>query len=203
VIVGSILLIVVAACLLVAGAVRGSDALYYLSIVSSVLAALALIVGLRPGREGRLPDADFDVGREAVGVGVLPGPVPSARAEEGRDREGPDAGGPGVAIAGAARYGGAREGPVPIPSAPETHTGGGAEPPDEPPMQTLTGSAAARMARLSAEVAVIDGRPRYHVAGCLHLLGRNVERLPLTEAVELGFTPCSQCEPATELLDRP
>ena len=56
------------------------------------------------------------------------------------------------------------------------------------------------MARLRAEVAVIDGRPRYHLVECLHLLGREVERLPVMEAVELGFSPCGQCEPATVLL---
>lgn len=200
-IVGSILLIFVAACLLVVGAIRGSDGLYYLSIVSSVLAALALIVGLRTDREGRLPDADFDVGRDAVGTAVLPGPVRSGRADGGGDREGPDAAGRGDA--GAARAGGARDVPVPVPTNPDEHASEAAEPPDEPPAQALTNSAAARMARLSAEVAVIDGRPRYHLAECLHLLGRKVERLPVTEAVELGFTPCGQCEPATELIERP
>ena len=52
----------------------------------------------------------------------------------------------------------------------------------------------------SPRSCVIDGRPRYHLAGCLHLLGRTVERLPAIEAVELGFTPCGQCEPVTGLL---
>ena len=54
---------------------------------------------------------------------------------------------------------------------------------------------------MSADVLVVDGRPRYHLAGCVHLLGRGEsEPLPVAEAVELGFTPCSLCEPDSALL---
>jgi hypothetical protein len=53
---------------------------------------------------------------------------------------------------------------------------------------------------MSTDVLVVDGRPRYHLAGCVHLLGREIERLPVSEAVELGFTPCGLCEPDTALL---
>jgi hypothetical protein len=53
---------------------------------------------------------------------------------------------------------------------------------------------------MSVDVLVIDGRPRYHLAGCVHLLGRDSEPLPVGEAVELGFTPCSLCEPDSALL---
>ena len=49
-------------------------------------------------------------------------------------------------------------------------------------------------------VIVIDGRPRYHVADCLHLLGRSVQRLPVREAAELGFTPCAPVRARTRLL---
>ena len=53
---------------------------------------------------------------------------------------------------------------------------------------------------MTAPVLVIDGRPRYHQAGCVHLLGRDSEPLPVSEAVELGFTPCSLCEQDSALL---
>ena len=53
---------------------------------------------------------------------------------------------------------------------------------------------------MTDEVLVIDGRPRYHVRGCVHLLGRESEPLPVGEAVELGFTPCSVCAPNDVLL---
>ena len=47
---------------------------------------------------------------------------------------------------------------------------------------------------------MVDGRPRYHLADCAHLLGREHEPLPVAEAVELGFTPCARCAPDTALL---
>lgn len=74
------------------------------------------------------------------------------------------------------------------------------DPPDEPAPQAVSAADAARVARMSADVLVIDGRPRYHLAGCVHLLGRESEPLPVGEAVELGFTPCSLCEPDSALL---
>ena len=40
----------------------------------------------------------------------------------------------------------------------------------------------------------------YHLRGCVHLLGRENEPLPVGEAIELGFTPCSVCEPNSAIL---
>jgi hypothetical protein len=73
-------------------------------------------------------------------------------------------------------------------------------PADEPAEQPVSAAAAVRIAALTTEVVVIDGRPRYHLAACLHLLGLESEALPAAEAVELGFTPCGLCAPATLLL---
>ncbi|SCF41624.1 hypothetical protein GA0070564_108126 [Micromonospora mirobrigensis] len=72
--------------------------------------------------------------------------------------------------------------------------------PDEPPAEPVTPAQAALVARLDAEVRVVDGRPRYHLADCVHLVGRDDESLPVAEAVELGFTPCSRCTPHAVLL---
>jgi hypothetical protein len=74
------------------------------------------------------------------------------------------------------------------------------DPPDEPAPQYVSPADAARVARMTADVLVIDGRPRYHLTGCVHLLGRENEALPVGEAVELGFTPCGRCEPDSALL---
>uniref|UniRef100_UPI001EF202CB hypothetical protein n=1 Tax=Asanoa siamensis TaxID=926357 RepID=UPI001EF202CB len=74
------------------------------------------------------------------------------------------------------------------------------DPPDEPAAQFVSAADAARVARMSAPVLVIDGRPRYHISGCVHLLGRESEPLPVSEAADLGFTPCSLCEPDSALL---
>lgn len=74
------------------------------------------------------------------------------------------------------------------------------DPDDEPAAQQISPDDAARVARMTAEVLVCDGRPRYHLRGCVHLLGRESEPLPVGEAVELGFTPCGVCEPDSALL---
>jgi hypothetical protein len=74
------------------------------------------------------------------------------------------------------------------------------DPSDEPPAQHTPREDAALIARLPAEVLVVDGRPRYHVPACRHLAEREYEPLPVAEAVELGFTPCGWCQPDTVLL---
>ncbi|MFI6236008.1 hypothetical protein ACIBD9_20830 [Micromonospora sp. NPDC050784] len=71
---------------------------------------------------------------------------------------------------------------------------------DEPAAQQITAAEAARVAQLLDAVEVVDGRPRYHLDSCPHLVGWQPETLPVAEAVELGFTPCAHCAPATALL---
>jgi hypothetical protein len=71
---------------------------------------------------------------------------------------------------------------------------------DEPPAQAVNAADAVALARLSDPVAVVDGRPRYHLPGCLHLLGRQVERLPVRAALMAEFTSCAHCQPASHLL---
>jgi clumping factor A len=53
---------------------------------------------------------------------------------------------------------------------------------------------------MEADVVVVDGRPRYHMADCDHLAGRLSEPLPVREAVELGFSPCGRCRPVDRLV---
>jgi clumping factor A len=74
------------------------------------------------------------------------------------------------------------------------------DPDDEPLPQAVRPADAVRVARLDAEVLVVDGRPRYHLADCTHLVGRATEGLPVAEAVELGFSPCGLCRPVDRLV---
>lgn len=76
------------------------------------------------------------------------------------------------------------------------------DPADEPLPQAVRPGDAVRVAQLDAEVVVVDGRPRYHLADCGHLAGRLSEPLPVREAVELGFSPCGQCRPVDRLVAR-
>jgi hypothetical protein len=74
------------------------------------------------------------------------------------------------------------------------------DPDDEPLPQAVQPADAVRVARMDAEVLVVDGRPRYHLADCSHLVGRLTEPIPVTEAVELGFSPCGLCRPVDRLV---
>jgi hypothetical protein len=58
------------------------------------------------------------------------------------------------------------------------------------------------VSELSDEVVVIDERPRYHLAACVWLGGRPTMPLRVSEARELGFTPCAQCSPDSTLAAR-
>jgi hypothetical protein len=202
VIVASLLLILVAVVLLVLGLAGGSSVLLIVSIAASLLAAVALVVGARQAAANRAAAAPGQRG---------PGGIRTA----GPTGHGVPYGPPLV------------EPEVPVQHRPTTVGTGGTgwrqppEPPadpappladappldesrpdadDEPAAQPITLAEAARVARLPDPVHVVDGRPRYHLASCPHLLVRSHETLPAAEAVELGFTPCALCAPATALL---
>ncbi len=201
-IIGSIALVAVSAALWLIGLRENSDLWYYGSIVSSVLATFALLVGVRQWARAKMPEDDFDVDTQHRAADAVPvGPRPTGRAAvPRRPRLGPPTGSAtprppttGSAVAAEAVGGPAAAG-VPVMDASSV------DPPDEPPAEVITDRQARRIAALTSVVVVIDGRPRFHEVGCLHLLGREAERLPVAEAVELGFTPCSQCEPARGLL---
>ena len=199
-IVGSLLLILVAVTLLVAGLAKGSSGLLISSIAASLLAAIALVVGARQAAAARAggaylgpPDDEpvrVDFGATAAagepddGViyDVVDDPVENVSPAESAPTM-----------------------PVQAQSDPDydDHDDGYDEdedPPDEPAAQYVSPDVAARVAGLSSEVFVIDGRPRYHLPSCVHLLDRVSEALPVAEAVELGFSPCSLCEPDSALL---
>ncbi|GAA4446707.1 hypothetical protein [Phytohabitans houttuyneae] len=222
-IVGSLLLILVAVTLLVIGLANGSSALLISSIAASLLAAVALVVGARQAAAARA-DAGFadDDERERAGDEVGEGErerraLTAARATEPLARRS----GPVYAPARQSDSTMVFESPVavaepeveyparqtldypPADVAAEETTADildEDDPPDEPAAQYVSPADAARVARMTADVLVIDGRPRYHLAGCVHLLGRESEPLPVGEAVELGFSPCGRCEPDSALL---
>jgi hypothetical protein len=197
VIVASLVLILGAVVLLILGLLNGSSGLLVGSIGTSLLAAVALVVGVRQagaaraaaGLEDEDDDEQFDgdevddwshrsAQREERAL------VPPRREPVWSDEPAAPLGVPAQAL---------HERPLQDDIDDE-------DPPDEPVAQRITAADAARVARMSADVLVIDGRPRYHVPGCVHLLGRPYEPLPVSEAVDLGFSPCGLCEPDSALL---
>jgi hypothetical protein len=222
VIIASLLLILIAAVLLVLGLLRGLDLLLVVSIAVSLLAAVALYLGARRTHADRADDdapapEDEDTGRQQAadrpsvvahsGAGPtdrldLPrrhDPVP---AETGDERPPWPLDRPAAAPAREPERDGA-EAPRGDAWPREQVDGPGdpaEDPLDEPPEQRTPRSDAELIARLPAEVLVVDGRPRYHVTGCPHLLDKEAEPLPVAEAVELGFGPCGWCQPDTVLL---
>jgi hypothetical protein len=263
----SLLLILVAVALLVAGVVGSTNALIVGSIVVTVFAAIVLVAGVREAVPLE-PDTDPDL------AGGSPRLAPPPGAPTGPDRPGgpsrrpaghtyaeratpahdgatlvadpagradipTQAGDPGrrgyrSADADTDLYGTggpyereAFEEPIegelvdvepvdvepvdgePIDAEPydEATDGGSAgdlddeDPPDEPAPQVVPASVAAAVAGLDTEVMVVDGRPRYHLDTCDHLRGRESEAIAVSEAVELGFTPCGLCRPDTALVE--
>lgn len=209
----SILLILVAIALLVIGLASASSLLLIGSIVGSLLAAVTLVVGMRQAAVARaemIDNADVmaeaDTKRNEYGDPAeeyldeeeyadyegrrqrSEGGVSAATSTEFRDEE---FAGFGASEPEQPVY---REAAVPPPREPVD------DPEDEPEPQDVTAAEAARVARMTTDVYVVDGRPRYHLAGCVHLMDKEAEPLPVNEAAELGFTPCGLCEPDSALL---
>ncbi|WBB67282.1 hypothetical protein [Micromonospora sp. WMMD812] len=199
-IVASLLLILVAVVLLVLGLAGGSSLMLIISIAASLLAAVALVVGARQAAASRATAGAARPGQREPGAtrpagfaepGVAYGP-PLVEPEIPVQHVPPTVG------TGGSGWRQPPEAPADDESSPAAETGAAYD--DEPDAQPITPAEAALVAQLPAEVRVVDGRPRYHLADCAHLVGRAHEALPVAEAAELGFTPCAHCAPATVLL---
>ncbi|WP_026929361.1 hypothetical protein [Glycomyces tenuis] len=200
-IVGSLLILVTAAVLLTIGLITGNDHLLTSSIATSLAAGVALYVGARRGAPRRPSAARrpaVDDTQELTRIGLDDTPTTEIPIVAGRVFEPTD-------------YAVDREPEIRFETPPRRRGGGRAahaaeEPPgagDEPAQQPMSSVDAAALMRLDAEVAVVDGRPRFHHASCVHLVGRDHEPLAVAEALELGFSPCALCEPASRLLMAP
>ena len=190
-IVASLLLILVAVTLLVLGLTGGSSSLLISSIVASLLAAVSLVIGARQAASLRRsqPEAVDLPEPEAAPDGAAPDLRGSVPAEGAVSYSAPVVDEP-VAVDEPI------DEPVDLPiDEPVAEIAD-----DEPEPQIVTPSDAVRVAQLNAEVLVVDGRPRYHLADCPFLAGRETEPIEVNEAVELGFSPCGVCRPVDRLV---
>lgn len=55
------------------------------------------------------------------------------------------------------------------------------------------------VSELDDEVRVVDEHPRYHLVSCSWLVRRSTIPIAVSEARQLGFTPCARCGPDARL----
>jgi hypothetical protein len=72
----------------------------------------------------------------------------------------------------------------------------------DPPAEEVEVTDLLLVVDLKDEVYVVDERPRYHLAGCLHLRGHTAIPLPMDEARTDGFTPCAVCAPERNMAEQ-
>lgn len=179
-----LLLLVVALGFLVLGVIGASTPLIIASIVTSIVAGLLLFRSRRQrASEQRVPSA---------AAGDPPGDHSEATGDTG--------------AAGAAEPSRAGEA-VPASELIAAQRSAEAIEPIEVIEVHEEPAAASTEAPLRAHggdiVVVVDGHPRYHAQRCRYLIGRASETIPLRQAVEDGFTPCSMCDPDVVLAAAP
>jgi hypothetical protein len=222
------LLVLTGLGLFVAGVLTAVPAWYWACVVVCALAAVLLVVArLRAPADTRVPAGRPESGpapaRSAAGATAVSArtstatataptttaptttpvaadePAPREAAEEPAGRHGHDAE-PGD---------GARSPEPPAPpvpaSRPTTAASGNGTPAaadgGDPPEEDVEVTDLLMVVDLTDEVLVVDEHPRYHLAGCPWLAGRETIPLPVAEARTDGFTPCGRCGPDRSLSD--
>jgi hypothetical protein len=172
VIVGAALLVLLGLGLFVSGILTGLTVLYWGCVAACVAAAVLLIAARR------------QIGRRAAAAPA----TSSAPAKETAPGE------PAPAADGAP------DEPAPADEAP-SRKAPEVDLPD-PGVEDVEVTDLLMVVDLKDEVLVVDEHPRYHVAGCRWLAGRETIPLPLDEARTDGFTPCAVCSPDRTLAER-
>lgn len=192
-----LILVLAALGLLVTALITATSLWAWVSIVLSVLAGVFLVADWVRRRSSRTRRAKADAADETAD---------SEPAETAETTE------PGADDAGEAAAAKAEEAPAARESGDPERTeligAIGQLDEDQPsavetgdPAEEATSAADAKaVAKLKAEVLVVDEYPRYHVASCRWLAGRETIPISVAEARDLGFTPCARCTPDAKLL---
>jgi hypothetical protein len=190
VILGAGLLVLVGVGLFVAGLATGVNALFWACVGVCVLAAFLVFLArrqlLRTAAAPAGPAGTETPAAKTRAAKVPATKAPAAKAPASTART-PNADTPEEADTTKEEV--AKEEPVEAPSAEE----------GEPPVEEVEVTDLLLVVDLTDEVLVIDEHPRYHLAGCRWLTGRETIPLPLDEARTDGFTPCGTCEPDRRL----
>jgi hypothetical protein len=183
----SLVLVLLSLGLLIGGLAGASAALVWASIVASLLAGGCLVLAVV-----RRPRASESVLDTAAAPGSTGSTRPAAGGRPAASTTGGTAGAKDpVEAAGSEVAGSEVAGSEAYP-----------DPADEPAEEDVSAPTVLAVVDLDAEVIVVDGRPRYHLVDCPHLAGRETVPLPVAEARESGFTPCSLCKPDATLVAR-
>lgn len=204
-----LVLVLVALGLLVVSLVLGNGLFAWLSIVASVLAAVALLLDIfrrRAGRGGRDAESGGQTGAPEPASGAGAGGTaaltaePSSETADGADQAVEEDG----SEPGSATETGGAEGEETVSSAAETPEGEPADELDdvEPGEEETDAADLLTVTDLDDQVVVVDERPRYHLEECGWLGDRATIPLPAREARDLGFTPCAVCTPDRVLAAR-
>jgi hypothetical protein len=190
VILAAFLLVLAGAGLFVAGLVTGVTLLYWVCVAVCVVAAVLLVVARRqmtatPAAAAAPPANEPATRRTTSSTATVPAVVAGATAA---GSAAPAGGSPAVDA-------------LPSDGAPREQAAPVAEL-DDPPVEEVEVTDLLLVVDVTDEVLVVDERPRYHLAGCVHLVGRTPIPLPLDEAKTDGFTPCAVCEPDRNLAER-
>jgi hypothetical protein len=169
------LLVLLGLGLFVAGLITGATALYWACVAACAAAGLLLVVARRQisrAAPGAKPTTEIQRTSPTTDV------TPAAPGEKAAPRSADPA--------------------TPAPAGPRDSR---ANLPD-PPVEDVEFTDLLLVVDLKDEVLVLDERPRYHLAGCVHVTGRTTIPLPVDEARRDGFTPCAVCEPDRNLAER-
>ncbi|WP_336029683.1 hypothetical protein [Geodermatophilus sp. FMUSA9-8] len=194
-------LVLAGLALFVLGVMTAVTAWYWACVAACGLAAVLLVVArLRAPAGTRVP---------------APREPEAARAPAGRTAERPPAErGPAAAEERPAGDAAAAEHPPSTPAAAAPAAAPAGETPARTPAAPVAAADAGDPAEedvevtdllmvvdLRDEVLVVDEHPRYHLADCPWLAGRETIPLPVDEARTDGFTPCARCGPDRFLAD--
>lgn len=193
-----LLLVLVALGLLVAALTTANTLWAWLSIAISLAGAAILVMDWLGNRRRRAAAEDAPV--EAVPATASVAASAPAEAPAGSSAAPASAGSSASAVSSAVS--------TPAPAEPP---GAAERPPgdsptevveDEPGEEPTDASDLLVVSELSAEVRVVDEHPRYHLPSCGWLVGRPTIPVPVSEARQLGFTPCARCAPDSTLAAR-
>lgn len=185
------LLVLAGLVLFVGGVLTGLTALYWGCVGACVVAAVLLFLARR-----KLGTSSAAAGKPAAATA---GKTPAEKDATPGTPQTPA----GRTELAASTANGATAAPV---AEPEAEPAAAPPPPakdlPDPPVEEVEVTDLLMVVDLKDEVLVIDERPRYHLPGCKHLVGRTGIPLPLDEARADGFTPCAVCAPDRNLAQR-